>query len=287
MNTVVNTPSGESPVSAVSWAAILVGAATAAALALILISLGAGLGFASVSPWAGRGLSGTSITIGTALWLLLVQIITSGLGGYLTGRLRVRWVGTHTDEVFFRDTAHGLAAWAVAAVVGASLLSGAAGTLLGSATSAVGKTAAAVAGAAGAAGASAVDKMPNDYVSDLLMRSDEKPAGDSKDPAPEIGRILAVGAANGGVSADDKAYLAKLVARQTGIDPAQAQQRVDDVLAKASAATEEAKRQAKEAADAARKGAAMLALWVFISLLAGAFFSSLMAMVGGRLRDKV
>ncbi len=25
----------------------------------------------------------------------------------MTGRLRTRWVGIHTDEVFFRDTAHG------------------------------------------------------------------------------------------------------------------------------------------------------------------------------------
>ena len=55
----------------------------------------------------------------------------------------------------------------------------------------------------------------------------------------------------------------------------------------ASAAVEEGKRQAKEAADAARKAAALCSLWVFISLRAGAFFASLMATFGERVRDTV
>jgi hypothetical protein len=276
----------ETPVSAVSWGAIWVGAVSAAALALILIALGTGLGFASVSPWAGQGMSATSFTIATAVWLLAVQVITSGVGGYVAGRLRVRWVGTHTDEVFFRDTAHGLAAWAVAAIVGASLLTSGAGALLGTVTSAAGQAGGALMGTAGVAGgaaaASADAKMPTDYASDLLMRG-QKSGTDMKDATPEIGRILAAGAAKGEVSTEDKAYLAMLVAERTGIDQAQAEQRVNDVLAKVDAA----KREAKQAADAARKGAALLSLWVFISLLGGAFTASLMATFGGRQRDRV
>jgi hypothetical protein len=88
----------------------------AAALTLILLALGSGFGLASVSPWPSSGASVTTFTVMTAIWLIIVQWVSSGLGGYLTGRLRTKWVGVHTHEVFFRDTAHGFLAWAVAAV---------------------------------------------------------------------------------------------------------------------------------------------------------------------------
>ena len=102
----------ESPVSAVSCAAILAGSGVAAAVSLLLVALGAGLGFASLSPWSAEGPSATTFTVMTAIWLILVQWIASGMGGYLTGRLRTKWAGTHTHEVFFRDTAHGFITWA-------------------------------------------------------------------------------------------------------------------------------------------------------------------------------
>src|ERR1700730_4835360 len=97
----------ESPISAVSWPAIIAGAVVAAAASLVLVVLGSGLGLASVSPWRNVGASATTFTIMTAIWLIVVQWAASGLGGYLTGRLRTKWVGTHTNEVFFADTAHG------------------------------------------------------------------------------------------------------------------------------------------------------------------------------------
>jgi len=48
--------------------------------------------------------------------------LASGLGGYLAGRLREKWVGIRTDEVVFRDTAHGFLAWALAALIVVTLL---------------------------------------------------------------------------------------------------------------------------------------------------------------------
>src|ERR1022692_2649216 len=84
--------------SAVSWAAILAGAATAVAASLIMLAIGAGLGLASVSPWANVGASLTTFTVMTAIWLIMTQWVASGLGGYLTGRLRTRWSGTHKHE---------------------------------------------------------------------------------------------------------------------------------------------------------------------------------------------
>ena len=103
--------------SAVSWAAILAGAATAVATSLILLAVGSGLGLASVSPWANQGVALTTFTLATAVWLIIMQWIASGLGGYLTGRLRTRWAGTQPHEVFFRDTAHGFLTWSIATLI--------------------------------------------------------------------------------------------------------------------------------------------------------------------------
>jgi hypothetical protein len=103
--------------SAVAWSSIFAGAFASLGLSFILLALGTGLGFAFVSPWPDRGLSSTALTTSAVIWLLIAQWISAGVGGYLAGRLRTRWLGTHVHEVFFRDTAHGLITWAVVTVV--------------------------------------------------------------------------------------------------------------------------------------------------------------------------
>src|SRR5580698_4091173 len=112
-------------VSTVSWGAIIAGAVVAAAASVLLVALGSGFGLATLSPWPG-GPSPVTFTVMTAIWLIIVQWIASGVGGYLTGRLRTRWIGTHTHEVFFRDTAHGFLSWALATVITVALFSSAA-----------------------------------------------------------------------------------------------------------------------------------------------------------------
>jgi hypothetical protein len=116
--------STESPrgASAASWPAIVAGAFVAASVSLVLLALGSGLGFAAISPWSGHGVTATTFAVTTAIWLIVMQWVSSAFGGYITGRLRTRWVGTHTHEVFFRDTAHGLVMWAVATVLVAATL---------------------------------------------------------------------------------------------------------------------------------------------------------------------
>ena len=103
--------------SAVSWAAIFGGAAAAVAITLLLLELGAGFGLSSISAWPGVGTTAATVGIAGGLWLIVTQWIASGVGGYLAGRLRTKWVGVHSDEVFFRDTAHGFLAWAAATII--------------------------------------------------------------------------------------------------------------------------------------------------------------------------
>src|SRR5712672_4636635 len=138
MDTVVVAPttrSAGSSLAGVSWPAIVAGAVVACALTLVLLAFGTGLGLSVVSPWSGSGVSATTFKIGTGLYLIVIAMLSSSIGGYIAGRLRTRWTGVHSDEVYFRDTAHGFIAWAFASVLGAVLLASPASSLVGGAAS--------------------------------------------------------------------------------------------------------------------------------------------------------
>lgn len=280
----------ESLVSAVSWGAVIAGAFVAAALALILISAGTALGFATSSPWGDSGASATTLGIGAVIWLILVQIISAGLGGYVAGRMRTKWVNVHSDEVYFRDTAHGLLVWAVGAVIGAVLVSSATSSLVGGAAKLAGGAASGVGSAMSSAAGAVTQNLPSpEYLTDSLLRRtnpDPNAPQSAADARSEIGRILSTSISNGDITPEDRARVTQIVSQQAGIDQATAEKRVTDMIEKAKATAAQAKQKAQEAADAARKAAAAAALWVFVSLLAGALSASYVATVGGRARDR-
>ncbi|MBX8620771.1 hypothetical protein K4754_01915 [Pseudomonas glycinae] len=282
---------GESSnVSGVSWGAIFAGAAAAAALSLILVLLGFGLGFSAVSPWAGEGISAKGLGISTIIWLAATQIIASGLGGYIAGRLRVKWANMHGDEVYFRDTAHGFLSWCVATLVTATLVVGSVSSIVSggvqAGASVAGGAASAMTQAAGTAAAN-TDTDQYGYFVDSLFR-DDRPAAVSDDAARgTVTRIFAQSLANGQLSTEDRTYLAQLVAQRTNLTQADAERRVDEIYARTQKAIADAKVKAQQAADTAAKVAAWTTLWMFIALLAGAFFASLSATFGGRRRDAV
>ena len=274
----------ESAVSAISWAAIIAGAFAAAAISLLLLSLGAGVGLASASPWSGAGASATTFTVAAAVWLIVIQWLSSGLGGYLTGRLRTKWVGVHTHEVFFRDTAHGFLTWAVASVVVAAFLASSVSSVVSGGAHIAGNVASGAAtGAAQGAASSPSSGSSTGYFVDALFRSDQPNTNASpQETRGEASRILAKGIANGSIDAADRRYLAKLVATRTGLSQADAEKRVDDVMTQEKAAEV----KVREAADAARKAAASLSFFTFFSMLIGAFIASVAGAIGGRQRDE-
>lgn len=253
----------------VSWPAILAGAVSAVALSLILLMLGQGLGLSSVSVWDAPRDTAITLTAGIAIWLIVMQWLSSAMGGYLAGRLRQRWAGVDADEVFFRDTAQGFLAWCVATLLTAALVTG-----IGSAAIDKGAQVAAAAPEAGLM-----------YAADRLYRPADNglpvPA-QLPDVTPETVRILANGFENGAVSPADKAYLAQLVAARTGLSPAEASGRVNTVLAD----TQTARDAAVAAAEEVRKSWVKVTLYGFISLLIGAFIASVAGAIGGRQRDR-
>jgi hypothetical protein len=281
--------SNEAAGSAVSWAAILAGAFAATAFTIALVALGAGIGLVSISPWSHDNVSVTTFGMLAAAWFVAVQLFASGLGGYLAGRLRTRWVGVHTDEVYFRDTAHGLMAWAVGAVVSALLLTSAASSV----TSGVARAGAAAVQAVGGAAVGPASQIagqmgdPTAYFTDMLFRTDHPAAsGDTAATTVETGRIFARALTSGDLPAADKTYVAQVVASRTALSQADAEKRVTDVFDQAKSAAAQAADKAKAVADAARKTGIYVSLWAFASLLVGAFAASYMATVGGRTRDE-
>jgi hypothetical protein len=275
--------------SGVSWGAIFAGAAAAAIMSMLLLMLGIGLGFSAVSPWGDEGASAKALGISTVIWLVIVQILSSGLGGYLAGRLRVKWVNVHDDEVYFRDTAHGFLAWAVATLLAASLIVGSAASVVGAGVqagaSAASGAASAVSQAAGGA-ASNVSGQDYSYFVDSLFRADNPSSASDDDAHTVVLRVFTRTLNNNGqMSPEDRTYLAQLVAQKTNLSQPDAERRVDEVYGQALKSVEDAKNTAKEAADTAATVAAGTALWTFVTLLFGAFFASLAAIYGGRRRD--
>lgn len=258
---------GEPSIAGISWPAVAAGAVVSCALTVVLIAFGLGLGLSVVSPWAGAGVSATTFKIGTGLYLIVIAMLSSSIGGYIAGRLRTRWIGVHSDEVYFRDTAHGLVAWAFASVLGAVLLASPLSSMVG------GGSSAAVQGAASASRSSG----PMAGYVDALLRSDapasqQRNASETRD---ELDRLLVSGFRNGSdLKPADREYVSKVVARQTGLSQADADKRINEVVT-----------QAKSDFDATRKATAQLAFWLTASLLVGAFCSSLAATEGGGLRD--
>lgn len=265
------------PISAVSWPAIIAGGFVAAAFTLLLLALGAGLGFSVVSPWRGApDISTTKAATVAGIYLAVTAVMASALGGYISGRLRTRWMQVPRDEVFFRDTAHGLLSWAFATVIGAAFLASAATVVGGGAV-------------AGAAQGAAQRPDITDPVIDRLFRPDyaaltggtgQAAAGvfaGGRDLVADrnVARRLLSTLPRGDLAADDRQYLAQMVAARTGLAPAEAERRV------ATAETE-----LRAVADTARRVAMQLAFWLVASMFLGALAASLAAIEGGELRDR-
>jgi hypothetical protein len=256
-------PRGEAHSSGVSWGAVVAGAFVAAAFYLVLLALGAGFELSAISPWSNAGLAASTVGALGIVWLIFIEIVASALGGYLTGRLRTKWVAVHTDEVYFRDTANGFLSWAVALVISIAVLTSAATSMVGK-TQTSEKSNDAV---------SAV--MPNGYFVDQFFRS-ARPGVDTVDVGTraEASRILDNSLRLDQTPAADQSYLSQLVAAKTGTSQPEAGKRVTQVMS-----------DARQAEDSARKATSHLLLWTFIALMSGAFSASLAATIGGRQRD--
>lgn len=261
-------------VSFVEWGAVFAGALIAAAISFVLYTFGTTIGLSFVSPWANARWSPTLIAAIAAFWLMISQIGSFLVGGYVAGRMRSRWGEAQSQEIEFRDGLHGGLVWALGVVIGAGLLLAAAISVT---------RGAAELGSRGAgAAASSASSQPLDYYADLLLRPQPgAPVQAASGNAPsrdEMVRILQKNVAMGRMPDADKAYLTQVIAQRTGLAPPAAQKRVDDTFA-------EATRTTREGADKVRKGAVLTGLLTAISLLIALAASWWAAQRGGHHRD--
>jgi hypothetical protein len=281
--------------SGLSWSAVIAGTLTAIAVTIIVVALGSGIGLSLASPYA-YSPSGSTLTIMGAVWLVFAQAIGFAVGGYIAGRVRRDPAVLRTAEVKFRDGASGLTVWAIGVVVSTVVIAAAAEKL--------GNAAENTAGAATSLTAMAGQWPSMDYFVDNLLRTNPQPGANGvAAPVPngsntgqnntaanaeanggiqrdQVYRIMLTALGPNGLSANDRTYLAQIVSAQTGLSQNDAQQRVDDVV-------NMAKQDATQAADAARKAAAYLSFWTFMSLLFGAVCATTGGMLGGDLRDEI
>ena len=267
----------QAPTSAISWPAVFAGAAVSAALSLALLALGSGIGFASINPWASSPEPMTTKAAAVAgVYLTMTAIIASAVGGYLAGRLRHLWSGVHSDEAFFRDTAHGVVTWATATLASAAFL-GAVGTVI--AGGAVGGAASGAANRAASEAGVFTDRLlsyapPAAATTTTTATGTVVPrdyAGDRSAAARMIGRL---GPAGGAWTADDRQQLAAMVSARTGLPMPEAEKRVAAI-----------ETEARAAADIARRVAMQMSFWLAAAMMAGALAAALAAWEGGAIRD--
>jgi hypothetical protein len=249
-----------------SWGAAIAGAITAAAIAFILIALGTGVGLALTSPYSGPSVG--TMTIGGAVWLVLVQSIAFAAGGFLAGRLRARGEAIASAEARFRDGANGFLVWAIGALATALAIA-----VIGTISISGG-----VRAIAGVTQGTSEDQLG--YFVDALVRAPVSRQTNLTDQdRAQVLRILATAIRDGGLANDDKNYLSSLVAARTGLNQDEAQSRVTNIFNRAQESL-------KQVADSARSAAAYVAFWTFMSLLFGAVAATLGGILGGELRDE-
>lgn len=256
---------------AISWSAVFAGAFAALGLTIVLVILGSAFGFGAMSPFPGDGLSAMTIGAVTIIWLILTQIFASVAGGYIAGRVRLRW-SIHRDEVFFRDTVHGFLTWAVAS----ALMFAVAGVAVGGGSAAgAAVTAAAVTSEEGA-------PSPASMITDRLYRApgaNPEALAASRDEAERL-VILAIGDETL-VTEEDRAWLVEDVAERASLNVDLAEARVQMAFTDIAIAAE----VAREEVDLARAASVTLAIATALAMMIGAFVACGAAVFGGRERD--
>jgi hypothetical protein len=247
--------------SMLQWTPIVAGALTATAVSSILITFAAtvGLGVSSAAPtWRDASVA---LWLLSGIYLILQALISFGCGGYIAGRTRVPTAVGEVEDVERRDGLHGLAAWALAVVLGV-LLAAFIGMAANRPTALTAPT-------------STTEPTVLGFEIDHLFRAVRRPPNIDLTPArAEAGRILLTSSSHSGVSSDDRAYLVQLVTTTTGLAGPDAERRVDTVIA-----------DARTAISRTRAGTIILAFSIATALLLGATAGWAGAQSGGRHRD--
>lgn len=271
--------------SYLDWGSIIGGIVLASALSVVMLAFGSAIGLSfSTATVSAKGFA-IGAGIGAALWFIWVQVSSFMAGAYLTGRLRKRKHDSTKHEVEVRDGSHGLLVWAGGVLIGTYIALGGVLSVVNSVGN-IAKTA--TMSASTMANSSTGGAMQ--YYTDVLLRSPANGGAtavraDRTMISSEINTILAKAAlptATSAPSADDKAYLAQVVAQQTGVSADVANTRVNE----AYASIESTKTEVVKAAETARRVGIIAAFLLAASMLVSAAAAYWAATLGGNHRDE-
>jgi hypothetical protein len=221
-----------------------------------------GLAASSTAPtWRDASLALVALS---GLYLVLVALLSYGIGGYVAGRMRSRLSEGTPDEVEFRDGVHGAAAWALATLLTALIAFGGAQSLT--------RLAAPASGSAGPSTSVGSENIIA-YDIDRLFRG-VRPDVNMEYTRAEAGRILLAAPSRRGMPPEDRSELVRLVTARTGLAQPEAERRVEDVIARA-----------RENISRARKSAVILAFSAGAAALLGLAIAWFAAGEGGKHRD--
>lgn len=249
----------------IQWSSVIAGAFAAGAMSFILVSFGVavGLGVSSASPtWRDAS---AALALLSGLYLMIQAIVSFGFGGYIAGRTArpAPALATIEDDGERRDGLHGLTSWALAVLIGATLLA-----IIGAA--AIDRSP-----MRGSAGNATSAEPLLSYELDKLFRAPRQPPNtDMRQARAEAGRILMTSSSHSGVGTDDRAYLVQQVAALTGLSAPDAERRVDASIA-----------ASQTAINRARRNSVIVAFSVAAATLIGAAVAWAAAVAGGRHRD--
>jgi predicted transcriptional regulator len=254
-----------SPNFSLTWGPVIAGAIAAAALALVLNSFGLaiGLAFASASPtWRDTSFA---LVLLSGLYLVLAALASYGLGGYIAGRMRRRYDPGEFPE--FQDGMHGLVVWGIATLV--------AGVIAAVTLPLLPHTPGVVSGTPQATNSVPGENLIGFELDRLFRGSERRTGGDLSYDRAEATRILLTTSSHSGMDPGDRAYLARLVASDTGTPAPDAERRVDEVAARV-----------KQDISRARSSAVILAFMAGAAALLGAIAAWAAAITAGRYRDR-
>jgi hypothetical protein len=256
-------PAGTAAPRYLGWSPAVAGALIATALSVVLIAFGTaiGLGVASSAPtWRDASVA---LWLLSGIYLILVALVSFGIGGYIAGRIRTSLPAATSADVEYRDGLHGLAAWAIAVVLTVLLAA-----LVGNVTVARSPSAQA------APPASTAEPMLSYEIDRLFRPARRAPNAETAMERAEAGRILLTSSSHSGVAAEDRGYLVQLASGIAGLAGPDAERRVDNVIA-----------NARTAINRSRRSAIIAAFSIAASILLGAVVAWFAACEGGRHRD--
>jgi hypothetical protein len=248
----------------IDWRAVIGGAVIASGVSLTLLAFGSGVGLSVVSTAPSWRDSSPWLWLLSGFFLVFVALCAFGFGGYAAGRMRLATRAPSGTESEFRDGMHGLFMWGLAILISAMFATFA--TLTATRQAAPAST--------GPSSSLAGENILASELDELFRSYRYAPGANIDYQRAEAARILLKTESHAGVSADDKAYLSNIVAMRAGVSGAEADDRVNRVLA-----------EAKDGLHKARVASVLEAFLVATALLLGAAVAWFSSEEGGRDRE--